>query len=82
MKKETQMLLEKASHAIHAAKVLLEEDEIDFSAGRAYYAMFFVAEALLFERNIKDLRKLRPSMRRSEKKWPKPKSWMLNFIAG
>jgi uncharacterized protein (UPF0332 family) len=49
MKAETGRLLDKAEHAIRAADILLEADEKDFAAGRAYYAMFYVAEALLVE---------------------------------
>ena len=50
MKVETERLLDKAEHAIRAAEILLDADEGDFAAGRAYYAMFYVAEALLIER--------------------------------
>ncbi|MBN2466324.1 HEPN domain-containing protein [candidate division WOR-3 bacterium] len=50
MKAETARLLDKAQHAIRAAEILLDADERDFAAGRAYYAMFYVAEALLVER--------------------------------
>lgn len=41
--------MDKASRAIEAAKVLLRENSSDFAAGRAYYGMFYVAEALLNE---------------------------------
>lgn len=50
MKVETERLLDKAEHAIRAAEILLDADEGDFAAGRACYAMFYVAEALLVER--------------------------------
>jgi uncharacterized protein (UPF0332 family) len=50
MKVEAERLLDKAEHAIRAAEILLDADEGDFAAGRAYYAMFYVAEALLVER--------------------------------
>ena len=49
MKESTERLLDKASRAIEAAKVLLRENSSDFAAGRAYYGMFYVAEALLNE---------------------------------
>ena len=49
MKVETERLLDKAEHAIRAAEILLDADEKDFAAGRAYYAMFYTAEALLVE---------------------------------
>ena len=44
MKEHTGLLLEKAEHAIRAATA--------FAAGRAYYAMFYVAEALLYEHGL------------------------------
>ncbi len=53
MKEETQKLLQKASRAIHAAETLLRESEADFAVGRAYYAMFYIAEALLGERGLR-----------------------------
>ena len=40
MKAESSRLLDKAARAIRAAETLLREDDADFSAGRAYYAMF------------------------------------------
>lgn len=53
MKEETQKLLQKASRAIHAAETLLRESEADFAVGRAYYAMFYIAEALLGEQGLR-----------------------------
>ncbi|MCJ7532058.1 MAG: HEPN domain-containing protein [Anaerolineales bacterium] len=53
MKDSSRQLLEKAEHSIAAADTLLKSGYIDFAAGRAYYAMFYIAEALL---NEKDLR--------------------------
>jgi len=52
MKEHTGLLFEKAEHAIRAARLLLAASEVDFAAGRAYYAMFYVAEALLYERGL------------------------------
>ncbi len=49
MKSESLRLLNKAERAIRAAEMLLRAEETDFAAGRAYYAMFYAAEALLFE---------------------------------
>ena len=57
MKEDIQKLLEKSSHAIHAAEVLLREGEFDSAAGRAYYAMFYIAEALLYQKGIGSLHK-------------------------
>jgi len=53
VKEQTRKLLDKAARAVHAAKTLLDEGDVDFAAGRAYYSMLYVAEALL---NEKDLR--------------------------
>ena len=53
MKGRTKGLMDKASRAIEAAETLLKNGQGEFSAGRAYYAMFYTAEALL---NEKDLR--------------------------
>ena len=53
MKTETRKLLEKASHAISAAELLLKESVPDFAASRAYYAMFYIAEALLGEKGLR-----------------------------
>lgn len=52
MKDTTQLLLEKAERAIRAAEVLRDADEAEFAAGRVYYAMRYVAEALLYERGM------------------------------
>ncbi len=51
MKEGTRHLLEKAERAIQAADVLLVASGPEFAAGRAYYAMFYTAEALLHERD-------------------------------
>ena len=53
MSAETRKLLDKASHAIHAAELLLQGGERDFAAGRAYYAMFYTAQALLLEKGLR-----------------------------
>jgi uncharacterized protein (UPF0332 family) len=53
LKKQSRLLIEKARHAIHAAEVLIREGETDFAAGRAYYAMFYVASALLAEHGFR-----------------------------
>lgn len=49
MRPESSALLEKASQSIQAAKNLRRDGYLDFAASRAYYAMFYVAEALLLE---------------------------------
>ena len=40
-------LLRKAHSSLHAAKLLAGEHLYDFAVSRAYYTMFYVAEALL-----------------------------------
>jgi len=52
MKEGTRKLLDKAERAIRAAQTLLDAADAEFAAGRTYYAMFYVAEALLYERNL------------------------------
>lgn len=52
MKPEGGRLLIKSARAIRAAELLLREGDPDFAAARAYYAMFYAAEALLFERGL------------------------------
>lgn len=52
MKDDTQKLLDKASRAIRASEMLLTEGDADFAASRAYYAMFYIAEALLNEKEL------------------------------
>ena len=52
MKKATEQLLLKADRSIEAARVLARASDYDFAASRAYYAMFYVAEALLSEHGL------------------------------
>lgn len=47
MTPEQQDLLHKAISSLEAAKVLLANEFPEFAASRAYYAMFYVAEAFL-----------------------------------
>ena len=49
MKEYSRKLLDKAIDAIEAAEVLVDHEKAGIGAGRAYYAMFYVAEALLNE---------------------------------
>lgn len=48
MKEYSSKLLSKSLDAIEAAEALLNIDKAEFAAGRAYYAMFYIAEALLY----------------------------------
>ena len=52
MKKATVKLFEKADQAIQASSRELKAGDVDTSVSRAYYAMFYVAEALLFEKGL------------------------------
>ena len=52
MKETTQQLLARAVDTIEAADILLNNEKTDIAAGRAYYAMFYVAEALLNEKGF------------------------------
>jgi len=48
VKEYSSKLFSKALDAIEAAEALLNVDKAEFAAGRAYYAIFYVAEALLY----------------------------------
>ncbi len=45
--REMEAMLEKAERSLDAARVLIESEYYEFSSSRAYYAMFYCAEALL-----------------------------------
>ena len=47
MKPDLQALINKAKDSLGAAKNLVRDGYFDFAASRAYYAMFYVAEAML-----------------------------------
>ena len=53
MKESTQQLMLNAEETLHAAEVLFKEEYLRDAVNRAYYAVFYIAEALL---NEKDLR--------------------------
>jgi uncharacterized protein (UPF0332 family) len=53
MKESTQQLMLNAEETLHAAEVLFKEEYLRDAVNRAYYAIFYIAEALL---NEKDLR--------------------------
>jgi uncharacterized protein (UPF0332 family) len=52
MKKESELLLLRAEEAIDAAELLLKDGYLADSISRAYYAMFYIAEALLNEKDL------------------------------
>ena len=53
MKDYSRKLLDKAIDTIEAAELLVDAGKSDIAAGRAYYAMFYIAEALLNEKGLK-----------------------------
>jgi uncharacterized protein (UPF0332 family) len=52
MKTDVFDLIEKAQDSIEASRLLLEKEYTSFAASRGYYAMFYVAEALLLDRDL------------------------------
>jgi len=50
---EVEKLLDKAGRAIRAAERLMEDGLFEFAAGRAYYAMFYVGEAVLLSKGLR-----------------------------
>jgi len=48
----TRKLLDKALDTIESAELLLDHGKTDVAAGRAYYALFYIAEALLNEKGL------------------------------
>ncbi len=52
MNEYTQKLIDKALDAIEGAELLLDHGKTDLAAGRAYYALFYIAEALLNEKGL------------------------------
>jgi uncharacterized protein (UPF0332 family) len=52
MKPEQGDLLKKAEDSLNAAKLMEENGYHDFAASRAYYTMFYLAEAFLLEHGL------------------------------
>ena len=52
MKERTRKFLDRALDAIEVAEGILDMNKPEMAAGRAYYAMFYVAEALLAEKGL------------------------------
>lgn len=52
MNDEQRALLEKARRALRSARLVLEDDDPATAASRAYYAMFYRAEALLLDKEL------------------------------
>ncbi len=51
--KEIQELLDKARRSLRAAERLLQDGDNDFAVSRAYYAMFYAAQALLLTQDVR-----------------------------
>jgi uncharacterized protein (UPF0332 family) len=52
MSPEVGALLRKARDSLTAAEILRREGYLDFAAPRAYYAMFYAAQAMLLQRDL------------------------------
>jgi uncharacterized protein (UPF0332 family) len=52
MTPEQQALITKANRSLNAAKNLATDGDYDFSVSRAYYAMFYIAQALLLAKQL------------------------------
>ena len=50
--KEVESLIERAKKYLRSAKVLIEEGDYESSVSRAYYAMFYSAEAVLLTKGL------------------------------
>jgi len=48
---EVKALMHKATESLEAATILKEEDCFDFSVSRAYYPMFYAAEASYLQKD-------------------------------
>jgi len=52
VKEYTRKLLDKAIDTVEGAEILLDHGKTDIAAGRAYYSLFYIAEALLNEKGL------------------------------
>ncbi|WP_354636133.1 HEPN domain-containing protein [Planktothricoides raciborskii] len=52
MKIEQQKLIQKAKESLLASQVLAERKLYNFAGSRAYYTMFYIAEAFLWEKGL------------------------------
>jgi len=52
LKDEIERLIRKARESLEAAKMLFQEGYYGFAASRAYYAMFYAAEASLLKKGL------------------------------
>ena len=52
MNPEVEALIEKAKRSQKVAAKLFKDGDVDFAASRAYYSLFYTAEALLLSRGL------------------------------
>ena len=52
MREEITEIILKAKRSLNASQKLYEDKEYDFSASRAYYTMFYMAEAVLLTKDL------------------------------
>lgn len=52
MKDELEEIIRKAERSLNAAVTLFEENSSDFAVSRAYYSMFYMAEAVLLTKKL------------------------------
>jgi uncharacterized protein (UPF0332 family) len=52
MIEEIQRLIVKAERSLAAVRRLIDSNDYDFAASRAYYTMFYAAEAILLSKNL------------------------------
>jgi uncharacterized protein (UPF0332 family) len=52
MKSETRKLINKAKDSLLASQILAENQLYNFAASRAYYTMFYIAEAFLWAKEM------------------------------
>jgi len=52
MSEEQKLLVEKAKESLKAAQLLSESEMHGFAASRAYYSMFYIAQAFLLGENL------------------------------
>ena len=52
MTSEQAALIKKAEESLRAARLLAKDTLYDFAVSRAYYAMFYVAQAFLLEEKL------------------------------
>lgn len=52
MRDELEEIVHKAERSLNAAATLFEENSFDFAVSRAYYSMFYMAEAVLLTKKL------------------------------